>query len=528
VYNHEIANEMGQKGVIVYRSETGNEPSTVQAAEPTAVDYQVLKSWLTKCEGFHEGCAKLESPQGSLSFIYLIDCVDLRVVRARTDEQYLALSYVWGKPGLQTQDNKAVGTAGIIEGQFKFGQAPLTIQDAICVVRKLDRRYLWVDKYCIKQEGGAEKELMLRNMDHIYDNAEATIVALYGENDEAGLPGVSRVPRTPQPRLSMGSGYLISSLPSISAVLADSRWITRGWTYQEARCSRRCLFFTQYQTYFVCRKATMSETVPSSPTSYWVASILNSHRLNASLFAKKEFGITDGLFMDRLMFSQRHLTHPEDVLDTFRGILSRSPFIAIWGVPVIPVGGKMDPCVGLALGLLWVKRPTFAVSRHVQPTRVVPYTRRPGFPTWSWTSIVGEIYNVVYENRQSILGDYLGASTEISATNEAYLRFWLPFEGQPTPLQEVIQRTSLNVLSEQSPDLLVEGDILRVRSHLGSMSYLFCGQDNEIFESRGLISQFDFPSPVGYDTDGFQGTVAVGEVDFQEALVLIQWNDSQK
>jgi len=196
---------MGQKGVIVYRSQTDNEPGTVQAVEPTAIDYQVLKSWLTHCEGFHEECMRLES-QGSVSFIYLIDCVDLRVVRAKTDEQYLALSNVWGKPSLQTQSSKAVGTADSIEGPLTFDQTPLTIQDAICVVRKLDRRYLWVDKYCIKQEGGPEKELMIRNMGHIYDNAEATIVTLYGENDEAGLPGVSRIPRTPQPRLSTGNG----------------------------------------------------------------------------------------------------------------------------------------------------------------------------------------------------------------------------------------------------------------------------------------------------------------------------------
>jgi hypothetical protein len=40
-----------------------------------------------------------------------------------------------------------------------------------------------MDKYCIEQEGGP-KELIFRNMDHIYDNAEATIIALYGENNE--------------------------------------------------------------------------------------------------------------------------------------------------------------------------------------------------------------------------------------------------------------------------------------------------------------------------------------------------------
>lgn len=44
VYNYEIADEMGQKGVIVYRSQTVNEHGTVQTIEPTAINYQVLKS----------------------------------------------------------------------------------------------------------------------------------------------------------------------------------------------------------------------------------------------------------------------------------------------------------------------------------------------------------------------------------------------------------------------------------------------------------------------------------------------------
>jgi len=187
----------------------------------------------------------------------------------------------------------------------------------------------------------------------------------------------------------------------------------------------------------------------------------------------------------------------------------------------------MDPCVGLALGLLWAKRPPFAVSRHVPPTRVAPYTRRPGFPTWSWTSIVGEIYNEVDKYRQSILGEYLRASTEISATNEAYRRFWLHVDGHPTPLQKVIQRTNSNVLIEPSPDLLVEGDIVRIiiRSP-GSREYCFCRQDDKVLEPRGGVAQFDFPPPEGYRTWN-HGTVALGEKDFRDALALVQWHDSQ-
>jgi len=128
------------------------------------------------------------------------------------------------------------------DGSFSFNDAPLTVQDAVRVVRNLQMKFLWVDKYCINQEQGDERRMMLRNMDQIYENAEATIVAIYGDNDEAGLPGVSIIPGKPQPRSQTAQGCLILSCPPIKMVLNASVWATSGWTYQEAWLSRRCLF----------------------------------------------------------------------------------------------------------------------------------------------------------------------------------------------------------------------------------------------------------------------------------------------
>ena len=128
------------------------------------------------------------------------------------------------------------------EDSFSFDEASPTVQDAVRVVRNLGRRYLWVDKYCINQNEKAEQQMMLRNMDLIYEHAEVTIVAMSGENDEAGLPGVCGRARTPQPQFRTTRGYLISSCPTISQLFQTSKWATRGWTHQEARLSRRCLF----------------------------------------------------------------------------------------------------------------------------------------------------------------------------------------------------------------------------------------------------------------------------------------------
>jgi hypothetical protein len=180
----------------------------------------------------------------------------------------MTLSYVWG--------SQEVGRKRRALRKFSAEKIPLTVRDAIQVVRSLGRKYLWVDRYCIDQDNASEKEFMIRNMDLIYENSETTIVASYGEDDQSGLPGVSTVLRTQQPSFETANGRFISSCPPISTMIANAKWNSRGWTYQEARLSRRCLFFSEYQAYFVCRQSTWSEAVSFDPSSSSLTELLNS------------------------------------------------------------------------------------------------------------------------------------------------------------------------------------------------------------------------------------------------------------
>lgn len=167
------------------------------------------------CQGSHTLCTQVED-RYSLLYIYLINCEE-RVVRENLSQNYLALSYVRGS---SSQANAQLTfEEKLPEGSFSFNEAPLTVQDAIRVVRNLGREYLWVDKYCINQNDNAEKQMMLRNMDQIYENFEATIVAMSSENDGAGLPGVFGHSRTPQSRFRTARGCLISSCPLLTTLI---------------------------------------------------------------------------------------------------------------------------------------------------------------------------------------------------------------------------------------------------------------------------------------------------------------------
>ena len=67
---------------------------------------------------------------------------------------------------------------------------PRVIENAIQVTLKLHFKWLWIDRYYIQQEE-TEKHEQIINMDLIYNNVYATIIAVVGEYPSFGLPRVS-------------------------------------------------------------------------------------------------------------------------------------------------------------------------------------------------------------------------------------------------------------------------------------------------------------------------------------------------
>lgn len=518
-YDASILTEIIQSGIWVYIPiDLPSSPSpTIHSVNPVSVDFKLLESLIAQCQGFHALCNKIED-RHSLPYIYLIDCTEERVIRDYSSQKYMALSYVWGS-SFQARSQTALGT-NLPEDSFSFDAASLTIRDAVRVVRNLGRKYLWVDRYCINQDDEAGKKMMLQNMDLIYENAEATIVAMSGENDEAGLPGISGQPRTLQPRFRTQRGCLISSCPPIASVFQTSKWATRGWTYQEARLSRRCLFFTEHQVYIVCRETTGSEAVPSKSPSCWTSSLLNSSRLDAALFGSCD-SIADGVWRDRLVFSQRTLTYQSDILDAFRGILNRSQFFTFWGVPITPPKAAMNPHTGLALGLLWSRRPAWTITSPLKSAEKSACIRRQNFPTWSWTSVTGEVFNDGC-GKDSMFETYLKADNHVSIQNDAYIHFQTYAGGKLLPLDKVLQQQQSYILPEESPFLLVEGDVVRITQTEIKGRYQVQGCEHLRLEFHAL---FDLDA----DTAAAELTqVERGESpNTEDALILVEWNDSQ-
>jgi len=273
------------------------------------INWDVLRKWTDFCDDQHlEICDQINTP--SVPGLVVIDCESRRLQKLPCSYMpYLTMSYVWGN-----SEFVDVGHDAIPNG-------PQLIEDAFQVVKSLGFKYLWIDRYCIPQNNIGEKHRLIRDMGRIYQNAYLTLIAAAGEDPTYGLPGVSVVPRWKPTPLNVESMTFMPVRTDLYTVLANSKWNTRGWTYQEALLSRRLLVFTEAGAYFQCKKARLVENVTMPPELWNTFSFGDEPLPGRSNFfpvVKDPFEYIEKCIRD---FCGREFTYDGDVLDAFRGIL---------------------------------------------------------------------------------------------------------------------------------------------------------------------------------------------------------------
>ena len=322
-----------------------------------------------------------------------IDCQTRKIVQVNLEDEYIALSYVWGAP---KSDEHPLGRST----RALSSSVSKVVEDALVVVCALGKRYLWVDKYCVEQQEHDIKTIQIQNMDQTYAGAYATIIACAGSDANSGLPGVTTVMRTQQPSADTQNLRLVSSLSPLPCALKNTAWITRGWTYQEAILSKRCLFFTEQQVYFVCRCMSRCEAVVNGSNDRIKRSRSLTTTLSAEIFGleRTEEDLHPSSVSPELReladhiraYTTRNLTYEDDALDAFRGVLRRSHFPTYYGIPIAPndiseIGeNAKDFNIGFARGLYWLPLRTGGGGR-------IPLSRRSKFPSWSWVGWKGSV-----------------------------------------------------------------------------------------------------------------------------------------
>lgn len=356
------------------------------------VSHTTILKWLHFCQSHHQGKCQLTT--STIRGLQVIDCRSGSLVTAPPSCSYVALSYVWGHsvPSNKERDQSRNKT----ESHLSLPQVlPNVVWDAITLTCNLGFSYLWVDKYCIDQTDPELQQEQIMQMDKIYENAELTLIAAAGEDENHGLPGAG-APRPPQVNAQIGKATVTALPQDPEGLIKSSKWFTRGWTFQEGILARRRLIFTEEQVYFECDAMNCSETLSPNldllhteiKTKF--KSNLRSGIFEGSILRYGAFANADLNWLNSLrryhqyveQYSQRDLTKDEDSLNAFLGIIKHfqssntTPIYHIMGLPLMHISWGTEELIS---GLAWT-HPQYGYKPI--PSRLP--RRRSGFPSWSW------------------------------------------------------------------------------------------------------------------------------------------------
>ena len=221
------------------------------------IDFSMVKSWIKICKIRHgKECAGIHPDLDGNNFgniaeeipsLRMVDVVNNCITPAPHNCEYVALSYVWGRidpqdiPRLLRDNVVELEIPGALVRSESLSKIPLTIRDAMLVVKELGMQYLWVDSLCIVQDDdgpGGSKMQAIAKMGLVYGAAALTIIA-YTDGATTGLPGVQPGAKRTQFIEEIAPGLRLAFKLMYQYAMEESVYNTRGWT---------CVLLTDNQT----------------------------------------------------------------------------------------------------------------------------------------------------------------------------------------------------------------------------------------------------------------------------------------
>jgi Heterokaryon incompatibility protein (HET) len=373
---------------------------------------QTLWNWIQGCLIGHKTCylarkqtAYIMSPKA----MRFVDVENMCITKPTFTPIYIALSYVWGGTELlqlKTSNLEQLQKEGCLTGLWD--KVPAVIQDAIELVSSLNDRlppgfsddrwdhgpvFLWVDQLCIVQDDLKDKHTQIAQMDHVFADALATIVAASGANAD------QRLSRKHEDEVSFSQVVenikglrLVVALPDLDQILGKSPSEGRAWTFQESQLSFCALYLTEEQIFCKCSQDLMMEDLvcetPGTNTAKGIEpppDWYNPHKSSKLLFTVGDKWPDNFEFYAGVVekYTGRSLTFSQDVLAAFVGIQNSLQYTTDWRIR----NGMPDNVLDFML--LW--RPNFnnLRRRFLENGDIIRTGSTP--PTYCWAAWLGPI-----------------------------------------------------------------------------------------------------------------------------------------
>ncbi|KAK5092430.1 hypothetical protein LTR70_005534 [Exophiala xenobiotica] len=221
-----------EQGYIQYIAPTDYEREDIhflgRGVNRKEVKTSLLRSWVRRCENFHEDVCEEDGIAGRHLPVNLrlIDVEKKILIKAQIEKHlcYPTLSYVWGAELMK--EESGISPVVTNRADLRTNEAG---EECTPLPENLPRTIADAD------DPINEKMIHLTRMDAVYNCSKLTNVAASGLHANSGLPGISVARKYAQSSEMVDSYQMAAMSPSFSE-LENSRslkWNTRGWTFLE-------------------------------------------------------------------------------------------------------------------------------------------------------------------------------------------------------------------------------------------------------------------------------------------------------
>ncbi|KAK3361857.1 heterokaryon incompatibility protein-domain-containing protein [Lasiosphaeria ovina] len=354
------------------------------------IEIGTLAKWLKTCDTHHNGhCQSQHFVNADQTPTWLVNVRRQCIERACPGHRYVALSYVWGKAESVSLTTTTVDSL-LILGSLDNVVLPRTIRDAMHLVAALDLTHLWVDRLCIVQDDDAEKHAQIKAMGSIYAQSYFTLIAAQSF-DASGQLSPRPLRRSPPPGWTgtlanpwRGPKSDKEVMKLMALDLLRTIWFSRGWTFQEFLFSRRKIIFHNNTVNWECHCTSTHETQQVLEEEPCQREAPQTSSLGVDIDPWPNFHRYARL---AALFTPRHLTYAEDVLDAFAG--ASTAFARVYP------GGLVTglPAMVFDAALIW--QPYHPLERR-KPA--VMSDEDAILPSWSWVSWRGNVHSESWQS----------------------------------------------------------------------------------------------------------------------------------